>query len=158
MPGKSDFDRGLNDRGNSDLPKIAHAMSGKNYLPQYIYTSSSNRTLMTIQGIVAQISSYDPQIIETDKLYAGSLDNYLDIVKSHTGPETSLMLVGHNPTCDALAAYICAEGEDDAMAAISCKFPTGAMAVIDLEMPAWTGLSQDTGYLRDFILPRKLPD
>lgn len=156
LPGRSDFDRGLNDRGKKDLPKLANAMVSNSFLPDYIYSSSSNRTRLTIDGIVSAIDDFTPTLEFLDNLYSGSLDNYLNALKLNQNAEHSLMIVGHNPTCDALASYLIADGLDKAMQTIAYKFPTGALAVIDIDINHWSDIAENTGYLVDFILPREL--
>ena len=156
LPGKSDFDRGLNERGDKDLVKIAQHMNEKNYKPDQVYSSPSARTRLTIDGIVARFRDFNPPIEYIDNLYSGSLENYMECLTSHSDNSQSLLIVGHNPTCDSLAAYLIGEGEAAAMETIAYKFPTGALAVIDISKNNWANIGEGTGYLSDFALPRKL--
>ena len=156
LPGKSDYDRGLNERGDNDLLKIAQHMNEKNYKPDQVYSSPSTRTRLTIDGIVARFRDFSPAIEYVDNLYSGSLENYMDCLTSHSDKNQSLMIVGHNPTCDSLAAHLIGDGETQAMETIAYKFPTGALAVIDIDKDNWADISEGSGYLSDFALPRKL--
>lgn len=156
LPGRSDFDRGLNDRGKKDLPKLANAMNSDSYLPDFVYSSPSNRTRLTIDGIKAAIDNFTPTIEYVDNLYSGSLDNYLNALKSNSNANHSIMVVGHNPTCDALASYLIIDGAEKAMQTIAYKYPTGALAVIDLDINQWSDIDENKGYLVDFLLPREL--
>lgn len=156
LPGRSDFDRGLNGRGTKDLARIARAMTKHNYLPDQIYCSSSNRTRLTIDGIVPLIPGFSPAIEYQDNLYSGPLDNYLAALQSHPDKTSSLMIVGHNPTCDTLASFLIGDGQEDAMKIISYKYPTGALAVIDMDVAGWGDIAENTGYLRDFLIPKDL--
>ena len=165
LPGVTDFNRGLNDRGNNDLPKIAKLMITKSYIPDQIYCSSAVRTSRTIEGIRSEIQNSDHHndvpprmpVEYIENLYSGTIDNYLSVIKSHNDNNQSLMLVGHNPTCHSLTSQIIADGKKKAVAALAYNFPTGALAVIDIEAECWANIEEQTGYLRDFVLPRKLP-
>ncbi len=156
MPGKADIDRGLNERGISDLPKIAHYMKQHSYLPDQIYSSTSNRTRLTVEGIIDNIPGFNPALEFMNAMYSGSSDNYLSVIKSHQDNSQSLMLVGHNPTCDSLANNLIVDGNTTALETLYRKYPTGALAVIDLKEENWADVGAKTGYLLDFILPRSL--
>ena len=160
LPGKSDFDRGLNTRGTKDIAKIARRMGQLSYLPDQIYASSSKRTRLTIEGITQNLrkshSTADFPIEYLENLYSGSSQNYLNALKSHKDNSQSLMLVGHNPTCHSVTTLLAKDGERNALEALSYNFPTGALAVIDVNHKKWTDIDGESGYLRDLILPRNL--
>lgn len=159
-PGKSDFDRGLNPRGIADIKKIAKCMYQRSYLPDQIYSSSSDRTRTTIGGICSDLHTMDPsahlpvEFLET--LYSGSINTYLNTLRAHNDNRQALMIVGHNPTCHALAAGLCGDGDVQALEVLSYKFPTGALAVIDIEGEKWSEIGGKTGFLKDLVLPRNL--
>ena len=159
-PGKSDFERGLNQRGTKDLEKIARIINERKYYPDKIYSSSSHRTRTTIEGIneaLAQMGSPEQMPVEySEDLYSGSVDTYLSTLKTHQDNHHALMIVGHNPTCHALAAGLIGNGDKDALDDLSYNFPTGALAVIDIEAEKWSKIGNDTGFLKDFVLPRNL--
>jgi phosphohistidine phosphatase len=164
----SDFDRGLNSRGTKDIVNIARCMFERGYLPDQTYASPSNRTRTTIEEIKRNIKGFDLSngnrsdpntelpIEYVDSLYSGSLGSYLNVLKSHENNNSSLMLVGHNPTCHALADSLIGDGTAKALALISFKYPTGALAVIDVDAGKWVDIGDKSGYLRDFVLPREL--
>ena len=156
LPGKSDIERGLNDRGTKDLRKIAKYLHYKNYKPDQVYSSPSTRTRLTIEGIISCNNEINPPVNYTESLYSGSLNNYLECLQTHHDNTQSLMIVGHNPTCDSLAAYLIGDGKGEHMDVISHKFPTGALAVIDISKNKWSDISKGAGYLIDFALPRQL--
>lgn len=156
MPGKTDFERLLNERGLKDLSIIARCMKEHSYLPDKVFASSSNRTRQTIEGIAGEISDHDFEIDYRDDLYSGSLDNYMSVLKDKTQAYSSLMIVGHNPTCESLGLSLVNDGEKQAMDTLAFKFPTGALAVIDLDVDNWADIGQKNGYLRDFVLPREI--
>lgn len=155
LPGRSDFDRPLNRRGRSDLPKLAAAIVQRNYLPQAIYCSSAARTRETIAGILAKLPAEQAgmEIHYADELYSGSLENYLGVLAAHDTPQP-LMIVGHNPTCEMLAFWL--TGGETGSSMIHIKYPTGAIAVIDIPVDRWSDIDKGTGTLVDFVRPRDL--
>lgn len=165
LPGISDFNRGLNDRGSKDISKIAQMMIAKSYIADQIYCSSSVRTSMTIDGIKEEIQSSGSNnelipamsIEYVENLYSGTIDNYLSTIATHSDNNQSIMLVGHNPTCHSLASLLLVDGQKKALDALSYNFPTGALAVIDINCDSWAEIGENSGYLQDFVLPRKLP-
>lgn len=168
LPGMPDFDRGLNSRGTSDIINIARCMYEREYLPDQIYASPSNRTRTTIEEIKRNIRRFELSnghrsgpntelpIEYVEGLYSGSLGSYLNVLKSHENNNSSLMLVGHNPTCHALADSLIFDGAAETLALIAYKYPTGALAVIDVDAGKWADIRDNSGYLRDFVLPREL--
>ena len=48
------------------------------------------------------------------------------------------MVVGHNPGLQSLALLVAGSGSDKARKALSEKYPTGGLAVIDFDLPDWT--------------------
>ncbi len=155
LPGRSDFDRTLNRRGRSDLPKLAAAMVRRDYLPAAIYCSSAARTRETIAGILANLPAErsDIPVRHVDELYSGSLENYLRVLAAHQSPQP-LMIVGHNPTCEMLAFWLTGGAGGSSMMHI--KYPTGAIAVVDIPVDRWSEIDKGTGTLVDFVRPRDL--
>lgn len=153
-PGKRDFDRGLNDRGLSDLPKIAEVMREKGYLPDRILCSPALRTRLTLHGIMAAFST-PPVVDYVDELYSGGVDAYFDAVRGGANAR-SQMVIGHNPMCETFSMALASGGDAEPMAAMAAKFPTGAMVVFDINLPAWSQVAQGAGYIADFIVPKDL--
>ncbi|MEM7463986.1 MAG: histidine phosphatase family protein [Pseudomonadota bacterium] len=152
--GAKDFDRGLNERGSSDLRKIAAELREREYLPPQVYCSPALRTRLTMHGIIL---AYDdaPNIDYVDKLYSGDTLSYVDCIRRH--PERQdLMIVGHNPMCAEIALQLIGDGEPKHLQAVSNKYPTGALAVIDFDIDDWNAIATKSGYITDFMLPREL--
>ena len=76
----------------------------------------------------------------------------LAVLRAAPDVERVLML-GHQPGIGAFAERLLAEAPDDPDFA---KFPTGATAVIDFDVPAWPEVGWGGGRLADFVVPRSL--
>ena len=154
-PGQKDFDRPLNDQGSADLPLIAAAMLEKSYLAGHIYCSPALRTRLTLHGIMAAYKEHPPAVDYRDDLYSGDLSSYVEAARQHPGTD-ALMLIGHNPMCEATASTLVESGEVAALGELRRKFPTGALAVFDFDIASWDQLKPQSGYLTDFVTPRSL--
>ena len=153
-PGKRDFDRGLNDRGETDLPHIATMLREKGYTPDHVLCSPSLRTRLTLHGIMAAFAS-PPVVDYIDELYSGDTDAYFDCLRA-VAADKSAMIIGHNPMCEAFASALASSGNAEPFAAMSTKFPTGALAVFDIDLPRWSDVGPKSGYLADFVTPKDL--
>ena len=79
-PNLSDFDRPLNKRGKENLPGLANIAAILNPPPELIVTSSSRRTLDTLNGFSRGMLT--PFIIEAaDELYHASKEEILSIIQ-----------------------------------------------------------------------------
>ena len=153
-PGQRDFDRGLNQRGNDDLPRIAAAMREKGYLPDHVYCSPTLRTRLTLHGIMSAFAT-PPNVDYVDNLYSGGVAAYLDCLRHHA-QDNAVMIIGHNPMCEGLSMALAGTGEKEPLAMMSVKFPTGALAVFDLDVPDWSKVDNGSGHLVDFLVPKEL--
>ena len=153
-PGKRDIDRKLNARGEADLPNIAALMKSRNWVPAHVYCSDAVRTRETLAGIEGSFVpraaiSYEPE------LYSGDTASYMRFLIDHGGT-APLMIVGHNPTCEALAMQLAKDGDGEALKTLAMKYPTGGLAVFDLDISNWSELKPHCGHLVDFVIPREL--
>ena len=153
-PGQADFDRSLSPRGADDVPKIAAAIRRKGYLPGHIYCSPTLRTRVTLHGIMSAFDN-PPNVDYDENLYSGGVTAYFDCVHRHPAKD-ALMIIGHNPMCEDFSAALAKTGEPEAIARMSIKFPTGALAVFDLDASDWSKIERGCGHLVDFIVPREL--
>jgi phosphohistidine phosphatase len=80
------------------------------------------------------------------------------VIAAHGGSASPLLVVGHNPAFHALAVRMVADGARAAMAELKRKFPTGALAVIDVPIEAWADLPGAGGKLVAFIRPKAIND
>lgn len=153
LPGQRDIERTLNDVGNSDLAIVRDWITQHDLSPGHVICSPAERTRQTLAGIQAAFTKV-PTVEYPPELYSGFTDEYLASIKNHGKPET-ILLIGHNPTCASLANMLAASGDDEGMNTLSYKYPTGALAIIDFNITAWSDLETGTGYLVDFLTPKQ---
>jgi phosphohistidine phosphatase len=66
------------------------------------------------------------------------------------------MIIGHNPGLEDLVMDLAGDGDPTAMDQLRTKFPTAALAVLDLGETGWPQLAPGSGYLARLVLPRHL--
>ncbi len=148
-PGQRDLDRPLNKRGRRSAALIGGWLKKNGHRPDQALVSTARRAQETWAGMVAVAgaapTTYLPEI------YNAAPDTLLGVVRGAKGK--TVLLLGHQPGIGAFARMLLAEPpEDDGFA----KYPTGATAVIDVDLGSWSELAWGTGSLAGFTVPRAL--
>jgi phosphohistidine phosphatase len=124
-----------------------------------VLCSSARRTVETLERIAPYLPP-DHHVQEERGLYLASPQQVLSIIKQADDKAESLLVVAHSPGtegCALLLARPKATGEEAALRArIEEKFPTGALAVLELPASHWRDVAPGTGTLTDFARPRDL--
>jgi len=154
-PGMRDFDRTLSGRGMEDARHVAAIMREQGYVPQVIACSPSVRTRMTLDGVRVAFGDNKPETVFDPSLYHGGSEEYLAAMGGFDGA-TSGMIIGHNPYCEIVASTLCGGGDTHSVKILKQKFPTGALAVFDMDLDAWGEVKPGCADLADFIIPKEL--
>jgi len=121
--------------------------------PELVLCSSALRTRETLARILPGLGPELTVRIEPS-VYSFEADQLLERLREVPRDVGSVMLVGHNPAMQELAAVIAAEG--DRLDELRRGFPTAALAELDLRVGSWRELAPGTGRLTRFIVPREL--
>lgn len=156
-PGMRDFDRPLASRGIKAAPKMGEYMRANGIAPDFILCSTSRRTRETLGHILPHLDG-EARILMEDGLYqAHDAHAVLERLRRLPAAIRRAMVIGHNPVMHDLALMLCqtaARPED--LSALHMKYPTAALATIDVRSTSWATLKQGVGHLTDFTLPRAL--
>lgn len=145
----TDLDRELTDRGRQQAETAGGHLLDSGTVPDHAVVSPSARTRATWEVMEEKMRS-GAGVVYDDDVYSGSTDVVLDALR--TVPETAqvVLLVGHQPAIGYLAHMLDdGRGEPAALHAMLHGFPTGSMAVFDVDVP-WAELGAETGRLVDF--------
>lgn len=153
-PTLADHDRPLNGRGRRAAPLVAAALAERGYAPDAVYSSSSCRTRETWERMAPRFGGH-PHVEFLSRLYLASPRGVLETVASVPSAVETLMVLGHNPSTHALAAHLARRGDRQLRDRIIRSFPTGAVAVIELNGDDWSEVGEG-GELLDYIIPRSL--
>jgi phosphohistidine phosphatase len=152
-----DFDRTLMLSGMQDGAGMARYLRKNDHTVELILCSSSARTTQTAELVLQQL---DSEIEYRDALYLAEPVKLLAAVRGAPAAVSSLMLVGHNPGLEALAASLAREPvrrkERARHEALEEKFPTCALAILDFDAGRWRDVMQGVGKLVDFVRPKDL--
>jgi phosphohistidine phosphatase len=143
-PGFADADRPLTGRGRRDAKAAGEWLLGQRLIPDQVLCSTSCRTRQTWDQLAAALAAgQDLEIQYDSRLYEAADDDVLDIIGATPDDVRTLMIVGHNPAMEQVAASLTGQGD--------LAFPTTAIAVIDLG--SWARLVPGAGSAHAFWTP-----
>ncbi len=141
-----DYDRPLNPRGKSDVPKIAQRFSELNLVPQACFYSTAKRATDTALGVLKEI---DVNRVESlSQLYTFDSEEVLGFISGVDNDLDSILLVGHNPAYTELVNRLTSVRLDN--------LPTCGFAVIDFQIDLWSEITNMNGDLRILECPKLL--
>ena len=158
--GAGDHDRPLAARGAKAAPRMGRAMARRGWRPAACLTSTARRARDTARLVLDEVpESGAIPVTPVGELYDfGSGREVAAAIARHGGAASPLLVVGHNPALHALAQRLAGKGRKGDMAELKRKFPTGALAVIDLDIASWADLPGASGRLAAFLRPKALND
>lgn len=150
-PALADHDRPLNRRGRTAARLMAKPVAEA--APDLVLCSTARRTRETVERMVEAGAFPAGRVVHDRELYHATPAAILAVVRARAADHPSVMVVGHNPGLHELAAAMATAGDDEARAALAAKFPTAALAVLDLENAEW---QPGAARLIRFVTPRML--
>lgn len=153
--GIADLERPLSARGRSAAPVMGRYLEREGLVPDRVLVSPARRTRETWDLLSAEVQGM-PDPVSEPRIYEASVARLLGVVREQPDECHTLLLIGHNPGFEDMADALVQHGSSAARDAMDEKFPTGAVAVIDLPVDRWGEVVPDTGRLDRFITPRML--
>ncbi len=149
-PGVADHDRPLAPRGIRQAGLAGDWLRASAPAIDGVLCSTATRTRQTL--VNARI---DAPVRYSDRLYATTPGTMIDEINTVDDSVGTLLVIGHEPTISALALGLGGAGDTNIGAAerISAKFPTSAIAVLDVPC-GWKQLELGVATLLDFEVPR----
>jgi phosphohistidine phosphatase len=149
----ADRDRPLAGRGKRAAKDMARHLEAEGIRPDLVLCSPARRTRETLERIEGAFGDAVEARVD-EALYGASAAELLERI-SELPPEVgSVMLIGHNPGLEELALALASEG--DGLARLREKFPTAALATIDLPADRWGEIERGSGILVGYVRPRDL--
>lgn len=163
-----DHARRLVERGRSDAARMGEYLLAEGLAPTTAWVSDATRARETFEIVARELAQ--PVRIQFERsLYLAAPDTLMDIISQTHDEVETLLLVGHNPGLHELAYAFGAQdnykgsdkgagaGSDKAhMDALSRKFPTCSLAVIEFEMQSWRDLGHASSRLQRYITAKSL--
>ena len=155
-PELQDFDRPLNQRGKASAPKMAAYMRAQGLIPGLVLCSAARRARQT-WDLVAETLEEEVPLKVYRSLYLASPARLLETLRRQPDGQSPIMMIGHNPGMERLAARLAGPGSDrGALAEVEAKFPTAALAEICFDETDWTRVSPGKGRLLRCVKPKAL--
>ena len=126
-----DHKRPLNTRGKKAAPRMGKLLRDEALVPDRIISSTAVRAKTTAER-VAKSSEFRGKILLDDRLYLAGPSAIVGVLNEIEDESVSrVMIVGHNPGQEKLVREL--TGRDE-------RFPTAALARIDLPIETWKEL------------------
>ena len=142
---KSDFDRGLNRRGEKAILTMAKALKEKKVMPDIILSSSAKRAKLTAKGLAKEIG-YSGEIKYIDALYMAEPETIQGFIKDVNDKYDTLFVVGHNPETTELSNIL----TDNYI----YNIPTLGIVALELPIDDWKAFKVGKGKMQFFIYPK----
>lgn len=150
----ADFDRPLNERGWKTARLIGREIKKHKLQFELCLASPAARVRETLDGVAEGFGDFEFEVRFEPQIYEASAARLLDLVTSLPKRVGAALLVGHNPGLQQLVTELTKDGKLHRRAAD--KFPTAAVAVIELPVDDWGQVRAGRGELVELILPKEL--
>lgn len=149
-----DFDRPLNKRGKLNAAQMGRYLSERNVRPQMVLCSKAKRCKQTLKRLLAEGFSPSQQVF-LNRLYLASSSEILEEIRNTSDTVKSLMVVGHNPGLESFIEKLVEDKNNADYLSILEKFPTCALAHIQIDTDCWSTLAPNSGRLYCYITPKQ---
>ena len=149
----TDHARELTARGRRDATDAGDYLAAAHLVPDYAVVSTAARTRSTWDE-VSEACESEAEVVFDDRLYAGGVQDVIEML--HVVPEAArtVIFVGHNPTAAYLAHVLDdGNGETAAVTEMLHGYPTSALTVLEFDLP-WSDLTEGAGRVRHFHVGR----
>ncbi|MEM7222957.1 MAG: histidine phosphatase family protein [Pseudomonadota bacterium] len=156
----NDFDRPLNARGQKAAPRMGAYMRAEKLTPDLVLCSAARRAVETWALTEASLTKKGGEGVETKylrSLYLAPPSRILTVLKRLPEEVGCVLMIGHNPGTEHLAAALAGEGSaPKALAHLRSKFPTAGLAELAFETDSWGEVAPGAGKLIRFVTPKSL--
>lgn len=153
--GLDDFDRPLNDRGRKTARRIGKELSHRGICFDLVIASPAARVRETIDGLTENLE-LKAEIRFEPRMYSASEQTLLEIVRDLPENAHAPLLVGHNPGLQQLVGELTHGDRDERRRRLAEKFPTGALAQLELPARRWSDVAPGSGEIADLLIPKEL--
>ena len=154
-----DAKRALIARGEKDSARMGRFLREEVYVPDLVYCSPAQRTRQTLERLLPELGA-KPRTEHSSELYLAEPEVILSLVRRAPDKAGTLMIVGHNPGLEQCALALAAVPLEKKLRkrydTMDEKFPTCALAVIDVAVARWVDVTPGSGELDAFVRPKDL--
>lgn len=139
----SDFTRPLTPRGHKDATRLGALLACLEPKVDCILCSPAARAAQTADRVAAALG-YSKSVAWEDSIYLASADTLLEVLRRVPEDAEHLVLIGHNPGLEELAAGLCSGAPDNRVLTLI----TATVAHFDLDISRWSQLRWGAGQLK----------
>ena len=147
IPSLSDRERPLAPRGVKAARRMGRFLERAGPAPDHVLCSPAVRTVETLRH-AADAGGWRAAAAVVPQLYGASPDDVLACVRAVDPGVETLLVVGHEPACSGTAAIL--------VGGAALRFPTAALACIQLDAAGWDEVRPALGELLWLVAPRML--
>jgi phosphohistidine phosphatase len=149
-----DFDRPLNERGWKDARRIGKELKHRRMTFDLGLASPAARVRETIDGLIETYGEPTFPIHFDKRVYLAETSELFTLVRAIPDEAHAALLVGHNPGLEQLLVELGRDG--NYRDRIAEKYPTAALAVVELPVKSWAEVGPGSGTITTLILPKEL--
>jgi phosphohistidine phosphatase len=150
-----DLNRPLNERGWTMARRMGCELEKRGMKFDLVIASPAARVRETIDGLREKLN-LNVEIRFDPRIYAASEEMLLEIVHEVHETVHAPLIVGHNPGLQQLAVGLTSKDRDGLRDRVKHKFPTAALAAIELPAHRWAEVKPGSGEIAELILPKEL--
>jgi phosphohistidine phosphatase len=152
-PSPTDHDRPLAPRGARAADRMGRWAAEMGIRPGLVLCSTALRATQTLERVRPGLGD-DVDVKLEPSLYTFDPEAVVERIREIPDDVRSVLIVGHNPAMQGLVVAVASSGER--LDAVRRKFPTAAVAGLDLDVASWRDVDEGTGRLSVFVTPREL--
>jgi phosphohistidine phosphatase len=123
----------------------------------FVLASPAARVRETINGVSEHCRLNAPMHFEP-RIYMARVAELLELLSTIPDSSNSALLVGHNTSAERLVAKLSVDDDMGLRRRVEEKFPTAALARIELPVDSWKDIEAECGRLVELIYPADLAD
>lgn len=142
----SDIERPLNKRGERAAPVMGRRLAHRGVQPDLILTSPAVRARATAVYLAIELGYPQERLQVQTGLYAATVSSLLALLQQQEARCATIMMVGHNPECTALANVLGGLHIEN--------IPTCGIVALEFTFASWQKLAAGDGTLLFFDYPK----
>lgn len=150
----NDHERPLNARGQRAAAVIGVYLKQQGLAPDLVLTSTAIRARETCAHVLYH-GAFDLEPAAEQALYLASPERIMQAVRGQPADARCILVIGHNPGMQALAASIAASSDRPQAEVIRADFPTAALAICRSDRP-WSEADPQSMTLDHLVTPKAL--
>jgi phosphohistidine phosphatase len=154
--GVPDHERPLAGRGRRNAQAVGRWFVTEGPRISLVLCSGATRARHTWEIVRAElvVAGLDAPTRVEPQLYGATPDEVIELARQLPASVATVVMVGHEPTMSGTVVDLAGAGSDeDALAAVGVKFPTGGIAVLRFG-GGWPDLMPGGARLETFVKPR----